>query len=319
MEAVWFTALFSAICLEGLGRKYLPGLPPIGFYFLKDMVLLVGYFLFRPGTLVTRTARTLYGAFGLCWIIGFVWTIVDAFNPSQTSGLLALVGVRAYWLWWMAPMVIAQVLAKERNKRHAIYVLLVMSIGIATLAALQFVAPANSSLNLYTVVDGEEIYAQDVAVVNTTGRARVASTFTFLTGFQDFTVLVPTLLLALGLETKETRLRNAAFIGTLATAAVLPMSGSRASVILGAAVLIIAAWTSGLLFTRVGRRIMIGGALAAVLSVSLFPEAFVGVRDRFSNEEETHGRYLGAIETYVAPLVMARLDPPFLGIGTGTQ
>ena len=30
MEAIWFTALFSSICLEGLGRRYLPGVPSFG-------------------------------------------------------------------------------------------------------------------------------------------------------------------------------------------------------------------------------------------------------------------------------------------------
>jgi O-antigen ligase len=121
------------------------------------------------------------------------------------------------------------------------------------------------------------------------------------------------------LEAKQARMRNAAFLGTLVTAAVLPMSGSRSSVLLGAVVLVIAAWTSGLLFTRIGRRIMIGGALAAVLSVSLFPDAFMGVQSRFGNEEENYSRYLGSIEAYLPPLVMARVDAPPLGVGTGTQ
>jgi|SRR6185312_4257036 len=319
MQAVWFAALFSSICLEGLGRKYLPGIPAMLFYFLKDIVLLVGYFLYRPSAAVTRGVRQLYGGFFVFWIVGLIWTLVDTANPGQTSGMLALVGVRAYWLWWLAPLVVAQVVSNERTKRHAIYVLVTMSIGISILAALQFVAPANSALNLYTVSDGEQIYAADVAVVSSTGRARVASTFTFLTGFQDFTILVPTLLLALGLEAKQARLRNAGLIGTLITAAVLPMSGSRASVLQGAAVLVIAAWTSGLLFTRIGRRIMIGGALAAVLSVSLFPDAILGVESRFGNQEETQSRYVGIVEAFVPPMVMARIDPPFMGVGTGTQ
>lgn len=319
MEAAWFAALFSAICLEGLGRKYLPGIPSVGFYFLKDAVLLIGYVLFRPTQAVRSTAMRLYRGFGLFWVIGFVWTAVELFNPLQMSPMLGVVGFRAYWLWWFAPVLIANILTRERIKRKAIYVLLVMSIGIATLAALQFFAPANSALNLYTVQDGEEVYASDVATIASTGRARVAATFTFLSGFQDFTVLVPTLLLALGLEAKESRMRNAAFLGTMVTSAVLPMSGSRAAVLLGGAVLVITAWTSGLLFTRVGRRVLIGGTLAAVLSVSLFPEAFLGVSDRFSDTQETQGRYYDALQAYLPPVAIALVDPPFLGIGTGMQ
>ncbi len=319
MEAVWFTALFSSICLEGLGRKYMPGIPAIAFYFLKDIVLVLGFVLFRPSREVTRTTRRLYGAFGLIWVIGLVWTAIEMFNPTETSALLGLVGFRAYWLWWFAPGIIAEVIKKERVKRHAIYVLVVMSIGISALAVVQFFSPPTSSLNHNTVVDGEALYAGDVAVISTTGHARVASTFAFLTGFQDFTTLVPTLLLALGLEAKSARVRNAALLGTLAAAAALPMSGSRASVLVGGAVLVIAAWTSGLLFTRIGRRIMVGGALAAVLSVTLFPDAFLGVESRFQDQAETESRYFAALEAYLPPLAMTRVDAPFIGIGTGTQ
>jgi hypothetical protein len=319
MEAIWFAALFSSICLEGLGRRYLPNIPSMAFYFLKDGILLLGYLLFRPSPLVTRTVRLLYGGFVIALLAGLVWTILEALNPTQTSLVLALFGLRAYWLWWIAPVIIAQALSKARNKRYAVYVLLVMSVGIAVLAAFQFVASPTSALNLYTVQDGEEVYAGDVAVVSSTGRARVASTFSFLSGFEDFTVLVPALLLALGLEAKEVRLRNAAFIATLATAAVLPMSGSRTSVLLGATVLLVAAWTSGLLFTRIGRRVMIGGALAAVLSVSLFPEAFVGVQSRFQNEGEIQYRLYETLQAYLPPMAIVRTDVPLMGVGTGTQ
>ena len=46
------------------------------------------------------------------------------------------------------------------------------------------------------------------------------------------------------------------------------MSGARASVLLGAAVLIISAWSAGLLFTRLGRRIVAGGIVAGVLAAT---------------------------------------------------
>ena len=47
MKVAWFVALFSAICLEGLGRKYLPAIPAVAFYFLKDVILVAGYVWFR--------------------------------------------------------------------------------------------------------------------------------------------------------------------------------------------------------------------------------------------------------------------------------
>ena len=104
-----------------------------------------------------------------------------------------------------------------------------MAVGIAAFAAVQFASPGDSAVNLYSVRDGEEIYAADVATVASTGRARVASTFSFLSGFADFTILIPTLLLSIGLEAKDRRLRRYALLATLATAAVVPMAGSRGS------------------------------------------------------------------------------------------
>ena len=69
------------------------------------------------------------------------------------------------------------------------------------------------------------------------------------------------------------------------------MSGSRSSIVIGIAVLGLALWSAGLFFTRVGRRILIGGIVAATLSVVVFPDALLGVQSRFENEEETNTRF----------------------------
>jgi len=318
MKRYWFLALFWAVCLEGLGRKYLPQVPSTVFYFLKDAVLLIGIIKFRPSASVTAIARRLYGGFGAVWVIGFVWTVLEAFNPEHQSIPLAFVGVRAYWLWWLAPVVIAEVLRNPKQKRQAIAVLAYTALGIAVLAAFQFAAPADSSLNLYSVVDGEEVYAANMATVASTGRARVASTFSYVSGFGDFTLLVPTLLLSLGLEIQDRMLRRKVLIATMVTAAVVPMSGSRGSVVAGAAILLITMWTAGLFMTRVGRRVLIGGIAAAILSLVAFPDAMIGVQSRFENPEETKGRFM-EIANVLPPVALATIDYPIMGIGTGMQ
>jgi hypothetical protein len=319
MQLVWFIFLFATTCLEALGRRYLPGIPSSAFYFMKDVILLWGYLQFRPPASVGRIVRNLYRGFGLVWTIGFVWTVIELFNPSQLSLPLALMGLRAYWLWWMAPPLIASVLQNPTHKKRAIYVLVFMAIGISALAMAQFAAPANSSLNLYTVVDGEEVYSSDVATVAATGRARVASTFAYVTGFQNFVLLVPTILLSLGLEIEEKRLRWLALVATLFSAAAIPMTGSRASVLLGASILVITMWSAGLFFTRIGRRILIGAIFAAVVSVVIFPEALAGVESRFDNPEETDSRYVASAESLLPPMAMIDADYPVGGIGTGMQ
>src|SRR3954452_4023797 len=148
MKVAWFIALFSSICLEGLGRKYLPTIPAVTFYFLKDAVLVIGYFRFRPPLPVRSLQRYLYRGFESVWIAGMAWTVLEMFNPEHTSFALALLGIRAYWLWWMAPPIIAGVLMNSRHKQRAIYALVVMAVGIAAFAAVQFASPGDSAVNL---------------------------------------------------------------------------------------------------------------------------------------------------------------------------
>ena len=262
--------------------------------------------------------RQLYRGFEVFWAFGLFWTVAEVFNPSHQSLMLALIGLRSYWLWWMAPVVIASVLQDEGEKRRAIFTLLGISIVVAVLAAIQFASPANSSVNMYSVWNGEEVYSSDLAIVASTGRARVASTFAYVTGFTDFTTLVPALLLSLGLDSPNARVRGAALLGTFATAAVVPMSGSRSSIVTGVAVLAIMLWVSGLIFTRVGRRVLVAAAVTAVLSVVAFPEAFEGVQSRFADEAETQGRFEG-LATLLPPLAIANFDYPFMGVGTGME
>jgi hypothetical protein len=318
MQTYWFASLICAVCLEGLGRRYLAFIPSVFFYFLKDVILIAGYIRFRPSRPIQQTARYLFRGFEVVTAIGVLWTFAEIFNPEQQSFLLGFIGLRSYWLWWLAPMIIAGVLQEREQKERAIYALVALCGCIAMLAAVQFAAPPDADVNMYSVWNGEEIYSAGSAVVTSTGRARVASTFAFVTGFVDFTILVPALLLSLGLDAENPSVRRAALFGTFATASVVPMSGSRSSVVMGVAILGLTLWTAGLFFTRVGRRVLIGAAVAATLSAVVFPEALEGVQSRFEDKEETNSRF-EQLETLFPPVAIALHDYPFLGAGTGMQ
>jgi hypothetical protein len=319
MESWWFISLISAVCLEGLGRKYLPQVPGFAFYFLKDLILIFGYLRMPPSSVVRGTVKYLYRGFGVFWVGGLLWTVVELVNPGQTSGLLAVVGLRAYWVWWFAPPMIASVLLRQKHKERAIYALLILTVVVAVLGALQFAAPADSSINLYQVQNGEEIHASDMAVVASTGRARVSSTFTFVSGFVAFTILVPTLLLSIGLDSENPRLRKAALMAAAAAAAVIPMSGSRSSIVMAVLVLLATMWTGGLFFTRMGRRVLLGAIAGVVVSAVVFPDAIFGVQSRFEqNEGETAGRMLETLDV-LPPVILLDSEYPIIGIGTGMQ
>ena len=55
---------------------------------------------------------------------------------------------------------------------------------VSIFAAIQFALPSTSALNSYAPVEGEEI---DGDRLFATGRSRVSSTFSFVSGFANFT------------------------------------------------------------------------------------------------------------------------------------
>jgi hypothetical protein len=314
MRTAWFIALVASICFEGLGRKFLPAIPSAVFYFTKDVVLILGLLRFRPGADIRRTSRYLYRGYQLFLALSILWTILQVFNPEQKSALLALIGLRAYWLWWLAPMLVAHVLREPRERLRAIYVLIATAAVVSLFAILEFFVPTQSGLNVYSYVDGEAV---EQVVLSETGRARVSSTFSFISGFSDFTILVPALIFSFGLDARSPRLRKLAFLVTGMMAAVLPMAGSRLSLLVGGGILFLSFWSAGLFFTRVGRRILLGSMVAAIGAVVVFPDALVGIQSRFQNQEETNSRYLLAAAAVLPPLAIATVRHPPFGIGTG--
>lgn len=311
------TALLASVCLEGLGRKFMPWVPSVLFYFMKDAVLLVGLVRFGLAPNVKRTMRRLMGGFTGVAVAAVFFTVMQCFNPEHTSLAMGVVGLRAYWLWFLAPPVIASALADARDMEHSLRALAVMALVVALFATLQFALPSTDAFNTYALYEGRSM--NDVDIVGTTGRVRVSSTFSYLSGFVIFTEVVPVLLLSLGMELARGLARTLCLVATVATLVTMPMSGSRGPILVGLASLVMVLKGSGAFGTRQGRRIIAGAALAGVVAVVVAPEAIQGVTDRFQrNEDETAGRVLEVLNQI--PVVAAvHFDYPFLGIGTGLQ
>jgi hypothetical protein len=311
----WFAALLGAICFEGLGRKFLPMIPSAVYYFIKDAILAVGLIRFRISREVKGVVRALYGRYLPFLKLAILWTAVEIFNPSQKSLPLGLLGFRAYWFWWLAPLVVASVLLDPMVRRKVVFVQSAVALAVALFAFLQFGAPVDDVVNTYAVYDSGEVV--QAIEVTTTGRARVSSTFSFISGFTDFAVLVPALLLSIGLGESNRRARLAALVATIASAAALPMSGSRAPFVICLAMCVIVAWRAGLIFTAAGRRVIVLGVMAGLAMVLAFPAALQGVMDRFQ-DEDTSERF-NLLPLTLPPVAIATLDYPAMGEGTGMQ
>jgi hypothetical protein len=311
---IWFAALVVAICFEGLGRKTFRQVPPWLFYFAKDAVLFIGIFRFGFRREIRVAIRKLFGAFGPIMLLAVVWTVLELLNPEQTSLQFGILGLRSYWLWWLAPFPIAAALREHGAQQRAMVVLAATAIVVAVVAALQFSLPADDPLNAYASIDG---FALPIEHADTTGRVRVVSTFSYINGFTAFVVIVPPLLLSVGIGRQSSRVRILAVAAAILSAVVLPMSASRQPVVLSTFGLFAVCWYSGLFGRSAGRRALAAGAVAAVALIAFAPDAIEGVRGRFQLED-TRGRFLLGLQ-HVPFAAAAIYDYPLFGQGTGMQ
>jgi hypothetical protein len=315
--------LLGSICFEGLGRKFLPFLPAIAFYFAKDFVLLGGLLAFGVPLAVRRKVRELFGSFTPFLTVAVIWTVLETLNPEQAHMGLALVGLRAYWLWWLAPLLVAGCLADDRDRRRTLFMLAVVAIVVSLFGAYQFALPHSDALNTYALYEGNVV--NEVDTVHQTGRVRVSSTFSYLSGFAAFAQTVPFLLLSLGIASSERRQRLLCLAGAALAAGTVPMSGSRGAFVMVIACMLLVMKGSGLFSTRLGRRLLVGTLLTAAVALLVFPDAVDGVVGRFQHDPtETRNRSFEALD--VIPLVAvtevhgylwSELTYPLIGVGTG--
>ena len=91
-RSVWLTVLLVSICFEGLGRRLVPAIPSMVFYFMKDVVLLVGFVRFRVSREVMATFKFLYRGYAPFLKLAILWTFAELINPSQLSHSAGLAG-----------------------------------------------------------------------------------------------------------------------------------------------------------------------------------------------------------------------------------
>lgn len=305
--------LLAAVCFEGIARRYTSAIPGWAWYFLKDALLIAGIRVVGLGQREWETLRGLYRPFALILMLSWIWALLQLANPLQVSSVLALVGLRAYTVWWLAPLLVARALKPAGNRRAFVAALAVFSLFIAAVAAIQFESPGDAAVNQYAWGSDQ----MGVAGVAETGRVRVISTFSYLTGFTDFAVLALPLLLAFGLSERRGRLRLLSLLAAAALAISIPMAGSRGPIVLSAVGTVLVFWTSGAFKQRRG---LVFGALLAgsvLLALNLAPEAARGVESRF-RYEDTVGR-IAEVRLWLPPFAMAEYNYPVLGIGTGMQ
>jgi len=311
---LWLVLLFISICFEGLGRKFMPQVPSTVFYFTKDAILLAGILVFGIPSRLVKVATYYFGIFLPFLVLAFMATVVQMFNPEHQHFGIAVVGLRAYWLWWLAPLVVAGAIREEQDRRNILTALACVAIVVAVFGAVQYTLPEEHWVNTYALYEGKVVNEVDVVVA--TGRVRISSTFSYLSGFVAFAQTVPVLLLSMGLSEKHRRTRYLCLAGCLMCLATLPMSGSRGAMMFVGASLAAVTLGAGAFRTQAGRRIIFGSAFAILGMFLLSREAIEGVLSRFSNTAETGGRMEEGL-TFIPFFTIQLVYHPFMGIGTG--
>lgn len=218
------------VILEGAIRKWLfPGAQDL-VYFGKDVLLLgayVGVLRDRP-----RFWQRLPATPGLnaLLLLGVIYGALQVFNPWLPNLLVGMLGFKAYFLYIPLLFLLPEVFPDDRSLAVFLRRYIFLAIPVGMLALAQFLSPASSPLNTYarTATD-----LNTIATFGTSTFVRVTSTFSYITGYSTYLVVVAFLALSV-LATTRWRLRGnwvsyAAFAATLMG---MFMTGSRGPVLM---------------------------------------------------------------------------------------
>ena len=311
VKRLWFVLLLASITMEGIGRKYVPAISQGTWYFAKDLILLGALPIAGLGRAEANAVRRAMGAFLFVLPIAFGWTVLQLLNPAHQSAMLGLLGLRAYWFWWIAPVLVAGMLREPSDLAFALNALAVTAVIVAATAAFQFRNPVDADINRYAWTSG------DMAVATFRGGAyaRVASTFSYISGFSNFAIVSIPVLLALGLGEAFGQSRILVLAGLMALAGTVPMTGSRGPVVQVAASSALIISLAGLLRRRTMAYIVPGVIVIAIAGAFASSEAVLGLAERFEYSD-TEGRFQELLQV-LPPVALQSYNYPVEGIGTG--
>lgn len=247
----------------------------------------------------------------------FVLLAVVQINAGIGGGpFVVIYGLRTYFLHLPLIFIIPYAFTRSDVLKLGKWILL-LSVPMAALMALQYLSPPGSFINAATIADGQQI---SFAV----GKIRPAGTFSFATGAAHFFVLATSFLIYALVEGGRIYPRWLLVAALLGIVIVQPVSGSRL-LVLGCALELVAAILFAVLDPSRGQRILglaaLLAAAAAILSQStFFREATDVFMKRWDSANASGGireglvwRFFGG---FLEPFTLLP-DAEFLGKGIG--
>jgi hypothetical protein len=318
--AYWRQATLAAVVLlvfEGALRKWVLPEAQAYLYWVKDFLLLgayIGFFATRGAALPVPQAQPLIVLLAMAVAYG----TLQMFNPALPSLTLAAVGWRSYFFYAPLLFLVPHLFRSSEQIYRGLRRYALLAIPIAALGVLQFYSPMDSVIN--TNVQHEAGVGGVVGFGNV-DRVRVGGTFSFVSGYAAY-LLVVALLIAALVAARGWRLRgNVALYGALVlTLAAMFATGSRAPVylvILAAVFYAVVASAVGDLSLSSALRAGLGATIVAVTLWYFLSEPAGAFYGRAADTGDTVSRL---VSPFVEPFViLEEAGAAGFGIGAAHQ
>jgi hypothetical protein len=319
--------VFVLLVTEGAIRKWL--LPSYGRYlfFIRDPFVIAAYAIALTSGWwpKSQTLLNVGIAFGAISLVLAAVQLMSAGASADNLLLLTAYGWRNYFLYLPLPFVMATTF-RAADVAWLGRLILLISVPIAVLVFLQFVAPINSPINV-GISDDPSMQFRGLDVM--ARKTRPMGPFTSDQGQRGYVVALVSMLMALWVMPAEKRFAPMwlVFAGTAAAFASIAVSGSRGTVIHTGIIMCAAAASA--VITRAGAtkvRAIVWPLVISVVAVMLFPVIFPEAYETFTarwtgaNAVELQsfkwgvfGRALYSFVDFMNLLVTA----PLLGYGIG--
>ena len=321
--ARWRAAVMAALVLavgEGALRKWAFPDAQQYVYFLKDALLFGAYVSYFGGRFMRKQRPLVAHPATPALLLFAVLVVLEAFNPGLPRQVVGLFGARAYLMYvplmYMVPALFPDTAAL---RKFWMWYLLLALVPLA-LGPLQYNAPIDSELNKYSW--SEEPNGQP-AMFGGSGddpvRTRITGTFSYISGYTTYLLVILTLGLSVTLFARRIRTRLALFGYLMLGAINLLMTGSRGPfLVLVTALpllLLVAAQTRGMRAARAALGATILIPLVATFLPAVFSEEVGSVFiARVRGADSVIGRVVGPWRSF---LDTSDLAGPF-GFGAGS-
>jgi hypothetical protein len=230
----WRFGVFAAlilVVLEGAIRKWLLPQASLMVYFAKDGILLGAYFSYFFSAR-SRSAPGFREGMQLLLFAAVIWTFFQSFNYGPGSLSAGLFGWKAYVFYMPLMLMVPELFESTEELERSLRYYLVLALPVCALGVAQFYSPPDSPLNVYAPgADPNE--SSNIAVFGEDALVRITGTFSYISGYGAYLVVVLALLLPLLAWSESVAWRWFLGIVTALAIANSTMTGSRA-VALGA-------------------------------------------------------------------------------------